>query len=204
MSMLIIRPLAITSVCESETRLRRGGTMLPPTAPLIGMLFGPITTNTNISGEYTVTSICDAVEAIYSFDIPSQRTLLNLPKMVERKTLWTTVYPSHELVGWYSIGHHIEPWQIQIHKEITDSLLFQRNPVFLLMNSAPDPNAKVLPLAIYTLTEEDHFTPLTFQLEAQQAETIALDQIIKSVPANGKNSSTIKYRYTCAIQVTEP
>lgn len=97
----VLHPLALVSVCDSETRLRKGGSKLPTNAPLIGLLFGPVTNG--------VISICDGANAVYEFDT-ERGTQLNLPRIAERKTLWCTVYPSHELVGWFSVGVAIEDW----------------------------------------------------------------------------------------------
>jgi len=61
-------------------------------------------------------------------------------------------------------------------------------PLFLLMNRAPDPNGKQLPLTIYEMesTTSTHiFGGVSFHLETTQVERIAVDQITKVVPTDG-------------------
>ena len=83
-----LHPLAIVSICECETRLRRGGTKLPTNAPLIGLLFGSVDKEGGVS-------ITDGVEAIYDYLPTQDSVVLNLPKIAERKSLWCTVHPSY-------------------------------------------------------------------------------------------------------------
>lgn len=183
----VLHPLAIVSVCESETRLRRGGNLLPTSAPLVGLLFGPVLNDGTVV-------IFDAVEAIYSFN-PVVDTLpqLNLPKLAERKSLWCTIHPTYEMLGWYTVGSAIEEWHIKLHQEMTASLLMHADPVLLLMNASPDPCSRVLPLSVYRMQDTSRgsaasFLPLQVTLESNQAENVALDQIVKSVPTAGKNA----------------
>jgi hypothetical protein len=183
-----LHPLAITSVCESETRLRRGGYRLSSDAVLIGLLFGSEDIQTSAKVPH-VLHILDAVEAIY--DVIQNEPVLNLPKIAERKTLWCTVYPAYQLIGWYSVGTQTEPWHTRIQQQFQDSLLFIPKPLFLFMSPSPDPFLKTLPIRIYTLEttqNQSQFVSIEFHLDARNAEKAALDQIVKAVPSQGKTS----------------
>lgn len=168
--------LAIASVCDHYTRTSMGGTKFAPTDPVIGFLFG-VQSGLEIS-------IIDATEAVY--EMVDGRAVLNAAKVGEKRELWTKVFANHELLGWYTVGGtEPESWCNALHREIME---LNEAPLFLLMNRAPDPNGKQLPLSVYEMesTMSTHvFASLAFQLETTQVERIAVDQITKVVPTDG-------------------
>ena len=153
-----------------------GGTKFASTDPVLGFLFG-------VQNGLEV-SIIDASEAVY--EMVNGKAVLNAAKVLEKRDLWTKVYANHELLGWYAVGGtEPEPWCTAMHQEIME---LNEAPLFLLMNRAPDPNGKQLPLTVYEMesTMSTHvFASLTFQLETSQVERIAVDQITKVVPTDG-------------------
>ena len=153
-----------------------GGTKFAPTDPVIGLLFG-------VQNGLEV-SVIDATEAVY--EMVNGRAVLNAAKVLEKRELWTKVYANHELLGWYTVGGtEPEPWCQAMHQEM---MTFNEAPLFLLMNRAPDPNGKQLPLTVYEMesTTSTHlFASMAFQLETTQVERIAVDQITKVVPTDG-------------------
>ena len=189
MTLLHLHPLAITTICESETKLRRGGTRLSSEAVLIGLLFGTVEENTS-----NAMHIHYAMEAIYQCDVNPKESIpqLNFSKIAERKSLWCTVNPSHLLIGWYSTGVDIQSWHMNLHKQIMESLLFHHVPIFLLMTPQFNSDSRILPIKIFRLsTDEDSsmkFQSLKYQLEGLLAEKVALDEVVKSVPSHGRNA----------------
>jgi hypothetical protein len=99
----------ITSVCDHYTRLTLNGSLLPSDAPTLGLLFG------TKDGENI--SICDATEAVYKF---TNGTVSLLPQFIsKKKELWTAVYTTQELIGWYYVGTEILPLHLQLHQEVS-------------------------------------------------------------------------------------
>lgn len=183
MAYIHLHPLAITTICECETKLRKAGTNLSPNAPLVGLLFGTFDEN-----DSPHIHIHYAMEAIYQYE-QEHLPVLNFPKIAERKSLWCTVNPSHHLIGWFSSDSAIQSWHSSLHQQIIASLLFHREPVFLLMNPEFNANTRALPIKIHHMVTEDSsskFIINKFQLEGLLAEKVALDEVVKSVPSHGK------------------
>lgn len=186
MSLIHLHPLAITTICESETKLRHGGTRLSSNAVLIGLLFG------TMEEETRMIHLHYAMEAIYQCDPHQQEPVLNLSKIAERKSLWCTVNPSHILMGWYSTDTILQSWHMNLHQQIISSLLFHSDPLFLLMTPDFNANSRILPIKIFHMVTKDdssmEFQPLKYQLDGLLAEKVALDEVVKSVPSHGRSA----------------
>ena len=150
-------------------------------APVIGLLFG-IQNGLDIS-------IIDATDAIY--EVVGGEVILNSPEIEKKKRLFTAVFSSYELLGWYTLtnGNQVQPVHMAIHR---DMMAYNELPLFLLMNYAPDPDAKQLPLSIYEAemhiiqdSPTQIFVDIPFKLETAQAERVAVDQITKVTPTEG-------------------
>ena len=180
--------LAIASICDHYTRVAAGGSRMASNSPVIGLLFG-VQNGLDIS-------IIDATDAIY--DVVGGVIILNSPEIEKKKRLFTAVFASYELLGWYTLtnGNQVLPVHMTIHR---DMMAFNEAPLFLLMNHAPDPNAKQLPLSIYEA--EMHliqdaptqiFVDIAFKLETAQAERVAVDQITKVIPTEGVSTLEVQ------------
>jgi len=161
-----------------------GGTKFAKTDPVIGFLFG-----VQVGLEV---SIIDATEAVY--EMSEGRAVLNKAKTAEKRELWTKVYANHELLGWYTVNGGAEPegWCLAIHREMME---LNEAPLFLLLNNAPDPNSKQLPLTVYQLETNmatQVFAGIPFHLETMQVERIAVDQITKAVPTDGVSTLEVQ------------
>jgi len=186
---LKLHPLAISSICDHYTRVMLGGSTISSTAPVIGLLFG-IQSGLDIS-------IIDASDALYNVDENNNIDFreADIKKKIE---LWTAVFNSYELLGWYTFGSDISPININIHKimsnfhhrtftEENEKPLCSEVPLFLLMNPSPESKSKQLPLRIYESEiysssenqEMPIFIDIPFELETNQAERIAIDQVTK-------------------------
>lgn len=178
-----LHPLAIASICDHYTRVNMGGTKFRPDDPVLGFLFG-------VQNGLDV-SIIDATEAVY--EVVDGNIVLNKAKTVEKRELWTKVFATHELLGWYTVGGTVaEPWCYTIQREMME---LNEAPLFLLMNKAPDANSKQLPLMIFELEANSAaqiFASITFQLETTQVERIAVDQITKAVPTDGVSTLEVQ------------
>lgn len=91
-----IHPLAIIGISDHHTRVITGGSALPPSAPVVGLLFGH-------QDAHSI-SIVDAEEMEYpdkglgtSGDSPHRQNIL---RKIE---LYQKVFPRHQVVGWYRV-----------------------------------------------------------------------------------------------------
>jgi len=48
----------------------------------------------------------------------------------DKKELYTAVYPTHDLMGWYSVGEEVLPTDLQIHQAM---MAWNESPLFLLL-----------------------------------------------------------------------
>ena len=183
-----IHPLAIASICDHYTRVIVGGSTLDRSDPTFGILFGVP------NGQEVV--IVDATDSIYS--IQEGKVVWVFDEIEKKIKLWKEVYTNFEMVGWYTVGPQTEPTSdhLEIHQLMTQ---FNEAPLFLLMNSQPDPSSKHLPLGIYEA--EMHmvsdkptqvFMNLPFKMETSQTERVAVDQVTKVVPTDGVSTLEVQ------------
>lgn len=173
---------------------------MPSDSPVIGLLFG-IQNGLDIS-------IIDATDAIY--EIVNGQIILNNAEIEKKKRLFTSVFANYELLGWYILtnGNQVEPVHMSIHR---DMMAFNEAPLFLLMNYAPQPDAKQLPLSVYEA--EMHiiddvptqiFVDISFKLESSQAERVAVDQITKITPTEGASTLEVQNQsLTTSLRILE-
>mmetsp|Transcript_52 Transcript_52/g.63 ORF Transcript_52/g.63 Transcript_52/m.63 type:complete len:306 (-) Transcript_52:403-1320(-) len=195
-----LHPLAIASICDHYTRVAAGGSKMPSNSPVIGLLFG-VQNGLDIS-------IIDASDAIY--EVVGGVVVLNSVEIEKKKVLMTAVFTTYELLGWYTLtdGSQVLPVHMSIHR---DMMAFNEAPLFLLMNHAPQPDAKQLPLSIYEA--EMHiiqdiptqiFVDIAFKLETAQAERVAVDQITKLTPTEGVSTLEVQNQsLTTSLRILE-
>jgi Maintenance of mitochondrial structure and function len=169
-------------------------------SPVIGLLFG-VQNGLDIS-------IIDAADAIY--DVVGGEVVLNSPEIQKKKKLFTAVYASYELLGWYTLtkGNTVNLSHMTIHR---DMMAFNEAPLFLLMNYAPEPDAKQLPLSIYEAemhiindAPRQIFVDIAFKLETAQAERVAVDQITKATPTEGVSTLEVQNQsLTTSLRILE-
>ena len=136
--------------------------------------------------------------------------ILNSVEIEKKKRLFTAVFASYELLGWYTLtnGNQVLPVHMSTHR---DMMAFNEAPLFLLMNYAPEPDAKQLPLSIYEA--EVHvihdaptqiFVDIPFKLETAQAERVAVDQITKVTPTEGVSTLEVQSQsLTTSLRILE-
>lgn len=95
-----IHPLAIIGISDHHTRVVTGGSALPPSAPVVGLLFGYYHSADGSSGSSgRDVSIVDAEEMVYpKTDNDSHRAAILLKIELHQK-----VFPQHKVVGWYRV-----------------------------------------------------------------------------------------------------
>ncbi|CAN0222104.1 unnamed protein product, partial [Phaeothamnion confervicola] len=121
---ILLHPLAIISISDHYTRVSVGGSHLPASSRIFGLLFGV--------QEGLDVSIYDAVEVGYDDD--KGRIVVNAVAVEKQKELLTAVYPTYELLGWYSVGSEATEADVDVQKQMTRH---NESPIFLLLNPRP-------------------------------------------------------------------
>ena len=193
-----VHPLCITSICDHFTRVQMGGSQLKRNDPVVGLIFG-------VQNGLDV-QIMDGTDAVYNvvdgkvvLDMEANFPDVNNPDPENKSNkmdLFVAPFESinYELLGWYAVSDQssaVPDWCHDVHTLVRK---VNEAPLLFLLNSAPDPNSKQLPLNIFE--SEEHtaqdtgdvttsFTEMKFNLETTQMEKIAVDKITKQDTGSG-------------------
>lgn len=186
----------IASACDHFTRVSTGGSKLPKEAPVYGLLFG-VRTDCNVS-------VCDSVDINYTCSMLSQGGVLISTNEIENKVkLWTAVFTSYQLIGWYAFGDALLAEHLYVHNEVCRCTASD-SPILLLINQSPqaitaDRESDSLPIKVFhsssgsaVVTDLSMFCETSFQMETSDIEKLSLEQIIKSVPVHGLSTLEVQ------------
>jgi len=115
--------------------------------------------------------------------------------------LFKEAYPTYEMLGWYSTGAKIDPYDLEIHKMMTT---YNERPLYLLLNPNPPEDARDIPITVYetevrvvskdkTVTE---FAKTSFKVTADEAERITVVHCAKVVGADDNSGSAVTSHYS--------
>jgi hypothetical protein len=172
--------LVIASTCDHYTRVSTGGSKLPEDAPVYGLLFG-----TNTDGYL---SVCDSVDCNYTCTPDGVEVI---PGEFESKTkLWTAVFTTYSLIGWYSFGAALSPEHAKFHELVA---AHTPDPVFLFINPSAASDSDELPLNVYRYESDSRqLCDTPFRIETSEVEKVALDHITKSTPVPGQSAMEVQ------------
>ena len=129
-----VHPLVVLNVSDHFTRASVN--KADPSAPhrVIGALLGVQTGRT--------------IEIFTSFELveTDSDTGLNLEYLEGKKSHYNAVFPTYELVGWYTSGVSLTPKDQTLHKAF---LRYNEFPLLLQMDTQPPPDATSLPVFVY-------------------------------------------------------
>mmetsp|Transcript_26622 Transcript_26622/g.81866 ORF Transcript_26622/g.81866 Transcript_26622/m.81866 type:complete len:297 (-) Transcript_26622:43-933(-) len=174
-----LHPLAIVGVSDHFTRVKMGGGRQASDAsrPVLGLLFG--------QQKGLEVTVVDAIELARTDAGGVDHEFL-----AQNVELYTDVYKDRELIGWYSLAKDAGAEHLALHKEF---LQYNESPLLLLMDPAPDADARDLPVTILEAqvqvvdgAPQTLFAAVPFQLETLQAERIAMEHVAKAGPAVGE------------------
>jgi hypothetical protein len=154
----------------------------------VGLLFG--TTDGSL---YTV---CDNTDVIIEGEGSS--FVISNVDIERRRRLWTTVYQTFQLIGWYSFGNSVAPAHSGFHSSIQ---AYATDPIFLLFDSSPDKHDfEKIPIQAFK-SAGGSFSAIPFKIDSPDVEKIAIDEIIQSVP-HGFGSSMESFNSNVSISLT--
>lgn len=138
---LKVHPLAIIGISDHHTRVVTGGSALPTTAPVMGLLFG-------YQDGLTV-SIIDAEEMEYSFSEEGKsgggafgggtddQQAQHKSGIQTKIDLHRKVFPMHEVIGWYRVSNDPDgsPTEEDLRMNNGKMREYNESPLFVLMNA---------------------------------------------------------------------
>jgi COP9 signalosome complex subunit 6 len=183
-----VRPLALATCCDHHARVRLGSQkqseekLMPRNAPVIGLVLG---TQTGID-----ICIMDTVDAVYTVSGTNNEHVALDREAAEMKVeLASKIAPNIELLGWYTFGTRVTDAHLEIQNWIRELNVAS---ILMLVDPNPKPDSKVLPLIVYDSelhfvedVPQSIFVELPFNMDAPEAERIAVEQVMKSTPSDG-------------------
>ncbi|WWC91356.1 uncharacterized protein L201_006299 [Kwoniella dendrophila CBS 6074] len=195
-----LHPLPILNVSDHLNRLRLTS---KGESEIIGALLGS-ETNREIS-------IANSFELVYAApegDVDmgesstdpnrgSRTQKLDTAFMETRRDQYKQVFPTLDVVGWYSVGEQPSPEDVNFHQQFTQII---DTPIFLLFNPNHPSDSQALPVAIYEAalaeggkdeTIEGKFVELAYGIETGEAERIAVDGVTRGGMGGEGEESTV-------------
>ncbi|KGB76050.1 COP9 signalosome complex subunit 6 [Cryptococcus deuterogattii R265] len=185
-----LHPLAILNISDVYTRAQCTSTG-SEVSKLMGALLG-----TESNREVSIVNSFELIyhpsatsnEDVEMNDSGSARSkyVLDTDFLEARKEQYKQVFPTLDVIGWYSIGKEPSSDDVSLHAQFASSI---ETPIFLLFDPSPASDSQALPLKIYesaTVTdttgetsEEGKFVELEYGIETGEAERIAVDGVAK-------------------------
>lgn len=139
-------------------------------------------------------NVLDSVEAKYKLDVEKKTIILDKDFINGKVKLTVEVFPTYDLLGWYTIGTSVEERYMPVHRFI--SAEFNESPLFMLMDANITPETKELPIKIFESVMQVindipamTFVDVDFNIEASEPERITVDIISKQGNGNSSNSN---------------
>eukprot|EP00742_Colponemidia_sp_Colp-10_P002584 GILJ01002760.1.p1 GENE.GILJ01002760.1~~GILJ01002760.1.p1 ORF type:complete len:303 (+),score=34.47 GILJ01002760.1:47-955(+) len=179
---LLLHPLVIMNISDHHTRVRTQTPAGQQVKRIIGALLGVQ------SGR--------KVEIFNSFELKYDElegdVVLEEEFLKSRLAQYHQVFPTYEMLGWYSTGRGVQAGDIVIHKQVG---AFNENPLFLLLDPEVVPGRKDLPISIYESvlhvvenTTSFNFLKVGYKIETVEAERISVDHVAKATPTDTQGS----------------
>lgn len=190
-----IHPLVIASASDHYTRISVNGGNISGSSAVVGLLFG------NVQDQSF--AIFDATDVL--IDGNNQ---ISESEIAKKTQLWTAVYPTYSLLGWYSFASTVSPYHLSLHRTMTKSIQ-KHTPIFILFDEqqpsrpqtgssssqAPaqyDTNMDRIPLTVYLFEgDQGAFVEKRFVIESTEVERLALDEITSIIPYLPVGNNTV-------------
>jgi len=182
---ILLHPLVIIHISDHWTRTK---VQLAKENPrVIGAILG-------IQNGRTV-EICGAFELI--FDIVEGIPVIDVKYLHTKLEQFKKVFPSYDVLGWYSTGAGVQPSDIEVHKQVME---LNESPLYLLLDTSACTRVdqKELPVTIFESelhVIEDRPTMLfgkaPYKIETQESERIAVDHVAKIGPSGSSATGSL-------------
>ncbi|GMH44168.1 hypothetical protein BSKO_12102 [Bryopsis sp. KO-2023] len=177
-----LHPLVLINIGDHHTRVKVNSNDQAPQT-VLGCLLGAQ------SGREV--DISNSFEIMYT--LVEGNPVVDWVFLQERLEQYKTVFPSLDLVGWYSTGLVVGENEITIHRKMME---MTESPIFLTLDSRIDHSRKDLPVSMFET--ELHvidgvpsfiFVKASYSIATSEAERVGVDQVAKILPS-GKGSGS--------------
>ncbi|KAG0139718.1 hypothetical protein CROQUDRAFT_666096 [Cronartium quercuum f. sp. fusiforme G11] len=188
-----LHPLPILNISDHFTRTRLQSRC--DSTPIYGALIG--------------TQVARKIEIVNSFELLIQEGQVDHGFMTTRQEQFKQVFPTLDLLGWYTVGHQPEPAHLLIQEQLTPDAE-STSPLLLLYSSssvkatteAGPAASKELPVDLFEFVGHEHntaggadssrsppYVKCNYAVETSEAERIAVDYVAK--PNVGSKESAL-------------
>ncbi|KAA0148007.1 hypothetical protein FNF29_06951 [Cafeteria roenbergensis] len=185
---VLVHPMVIMNITDHLTRVRQQTSAT--TQRVFGVLYGK---QSGLSVEVTT-----SFELKYA---EREGGGIEISKSYLEKNIQLTkeVFQDHELVGWYATGPGPIAADMLTHRDI---LAHSDNPVLLKLDSDIAEDQRDLPIAVFESIFAEAadgsrtlvFSPLTYKIQAGEAETVTLEAVANTRP-DVENDSVLTHTY---------
>lgn len=136
---------------------------------------------------------------------PTSAPTINHTFLKARQGLYKQVFPTLDLLGWYTIGDIPTPQDLEVHKQL---LAYNETPLLVQLHQTVSSfeNAEVngeLPIRVYESVTElvqgettNFFVPAGYKIETGEAERIAVDHASKAGAESGGDHESTSTSYS--------
>ncbi|ETS63887.1 hypothetical protein PaG_02210 [Moesziomyces aphidis] len=189
-SSISLHPLPILNISEHlvRTRLQSNNAETTVYGVLLGTQQGR---EIDIQNSFEIT-----LDATASADSPP---IVNHAFLKARQSQYKQVFPTLDLLGWYTVGEVPTPRDLEIHKQL---LAYNETPLLVQLSQtvASFENAEAtgaLPIRVYESVVEvvqgetaSFFVPAGYKIETGEAERIAVDHASKAGAESGQDQES--------------
>jgi len=105
------------------------------------------------------------------------------------------VFPTYDILGWYSTGSRVQDVDLHLHKQIEP---FNEAPLYLMLDTNPGQEVREVPITIYEsevkiINEKPQvlFGHINYKIETGDAERLAVDHVARTGgPTDGSSQLT--------------
>eukprot|EP01132_Coremiostelium_polycephalum_P007475 gene7475-9185_t len=186
-----LHPLVIINISDhfTRTKVESGGST---STRVIGVILG-IQNGRNVE-------ICNSFELVYT--IVDGSMVLDFDYLKKKYEQFKKVFPTYDLLGWYSTGSKVSKDDINLHKQILE---LNESPLYLMLDTqaAFTQTVKDLPIVIYE--SELHivndqpttlFVKAPYKIQTGESERIGVNHIAKVTPSGSEGSALTTHLFS--------
>jgi len=177
-----LHPLVILNISDHYTREKVENAAKTKNPRIIGAMMG-IQSGRNLE-------INNSFELIYT-EVEGS-IVIDTTYLTSKQTQFKQVYPTSDLLGWYSTGSECKTSDLQIHSQF---LQFNESPLYFLLDPVASAISRELPITIFEselriIDDEPTtlFSKVSYKIEPETAERIAVDHVAHTTLGTSEGS----------------
>ncbi|KAJ3090754.1 hypothetical protein HK102_002802 [Quaeritorhiza haematococci] len=180
---ITLHPLVIMNISDHHTRTKMQQRSTNP--HIFGVLLGVQTGR--------------EIEIFNSFEIPhiviEGQVVIDKTYLISKSEQFRQVFPTYDMVGWYSTGAKPTSSDIHVHKQFLEH---NESPLFLQLNPSGAVTSRELPISMYESIidivdgePQMMFIKTQYKIETGEAERIAVDHVAHAANTDAAQGSSL-------------